>query len=100
MDEAVETLNKFSMNLAVKMGENLVGMQFADTLPSVMVKLIRGSAYGEDNLEVLTSRHLPRIGYFEIRNKSKEFFGIKVLRKGGDQRFEVPRPSYISGNIG
>ena len=89
-------IDRLSMLVAVRVGENL-GVQFDGARPSETVKLIRGSAYGEDNHPVLTSRSTPDMGYFEINNKSKEFFCIKLLRKGGDQKFEVPRPSYLSG---
>ena len=94
----VKALHRLSMLVAVKVGEN-VGVQFTDIHPSESLKLIRGSAYGEDKNTVQTSKPLPNMGYFEMVNKSKEFFCIKVLRKGGDQKFEVPRPSYIAGTV-
>ena len=97
-DVTVKALHRLSMLVAVKVGEN-VGVQFTDIHPSESIKLIRGSAYGEDKNAVLTSKPLPNLGYFEMVNKSKEFFCIKVLRKGGDQKFEVPRPSYIAGTV-
>ena len=89
-------IDRLSMLVAVRVGENL-GVQFDGSRPSDSVKLIRGSAYGEDDHPALTSRGAPEMGYFEINNKSKEFFCVKLLRKGGDQKFEVPRPSYLSG---
>ena len=94
----MKALHRLSMLVAVKVGEN-VGVQFTDIHPSESIKLIRGSAYGEDRNAVQTSKPLPNLGYFEMVNKSKEFFCIKVLRKGGDQKFEVPRPSYIAGTV-
>lgn len=90
-------LERLSMMVAVRVGEN-VGVQFAETQPSEQVYLTRGSAYGEDGHPILTEKDLPRKGYFELNNKSKEFCCVKVLRKGGDQRFEVPRPSYLAGS--
>ena len=93
----LSALDRLSMIVAVRVGEN-VGVQFAVTYPSESVKLHRGSAYGEDNNPISTSKAIPNSGYFEIVNKCKtEFFCVKLLRKGGDQKFEVPRPSYIAG---
>ena len=93
---AGNAIDRLSMLVAVRVGENM-GVQFDGARPSESVKLIRGSAYGEDDHPVLTSRGALDMGYFEINNKSKEFFCVKLLRKGGDQKFEVPRPSYLSG---
>ena len=93
---AGNAIDRLSMLVAVRVGENM-GIQFDGARPSESVKLIRGSAYGEDDHPVLTSRGALDMGYFEINNKSKEFFCVKLLRKGGDQKFEVPRPSYLSG---
>ena len=97
-ETAAKALHRLSMIVAVRVGET-VGVQFADVHPSESIKLSRGSAYGEDKHTVQTSKPIPKIGYFEMINKSKEFFCVKVLRKGGDQRFEVPRPSYIAGTL-
>jgi hypothetical protein len=96
--EAISALDKFGQFVAVKLGEN-IGVQFADTPPGEMIKLSRGSAYGEDNQQVKAVHKPGNMGYIEILNKSSEFFCVKVLRKGGDQKFEVPRPSYIAGYI-
>jgi hypothetical protein len=95
-NSASNALERLSMMVAVRVGEN-VGIQFGETQPSEQVHLTRGSAYGEDGHPVLTEKELPRKGYFELNNKSKEFCCVKVLRKGGDQKFEVPRPSYLAG---
>ena len=95
-NSTTNALERLSMMVAVRVGEN-VGVQFADTHPSEQVHLTRGSAYGEDGHPTLTEKDLPLTGYFELNNKSKEFCCVKVLRKGGDQRFEVPRPSYLAG---
>jgi hypothetical protein len=93
--ETISALDKFGQFVAVKLGEN-IGIQFADTPPGQMIKLSRGSAYGEDNQQITTAHKPGCMGYIEILNKSDEFFCVKVLRKGGDQKFEVPRPSYIA----
>ena len=93
---AGNAIDRLSMLVAVRVGENM-GVQFDGARPSESIKLIRGSAYGEDDHPVLTSRGALDMGYFEINNKSREFFCVKLLRKGGDQKFEVPRPSYLSG---
>jgi hypothetical protein len=87
---------QLTMRVAVKVGE-VMGVKFADVPPATLVRLVRGSAYGEDGGPRLTKKAPPLSGYFEIFNKSREFFCIKVLIDGGDQKFEVPRPSYVAG---
>ena len=91
-------LDRLSMLVAVRMGEN-VGVVFTENPPAESVYLTRGSAYGEDGNPILTGKPIPNRGYFEIVNKSKEFCCVKVLRKGGQQMFEIPRPSYLAGLI-
>jgi hypothetical protein len=88
--------DKLGMRMAVKVGEAM-GVNFAEVPPAVAVRLTRGSIYGEDGRPPLTKKSPPLSGYFEIFNKSNEFFCVKVLLGGGDQKFEVPRPSYTAG---
>lgn len=63
-----------------------------------VMKLLRGSAYPDDKRQS-TSKSLPSSGYFELMNKSDTFCGIKVLKKGNSNKFEIPRPSYFAGKI-
>lgn len=66
--------------------------------PSVPIDLKRGSKYGEDgsNVDASILAALPTQGYFELKNKSREFCAIKLLKVGGDRLWEIARPSYIS----
>lgn len=65
--------------------------------PSHAITLSRGEKYKN-----IPSTDVPSSGYLEFINKSSENMGgnniccVKVLCGGGDTKFEVPRPSYIS----
>lgn len=62
---------------------------------SSTLSLIYGSAFPENREK--SSKALPTSGYFEFFNKSSTFCCIKVLRKGVNTKFEIPRPSYKAG---
>lgn len=78
-----------------RLGETF-GMQHG-TPPSTALPLSRGSKYGEDGRLVSHISPIPQSGYCEVRNKSEEVCCVKVILKGGNELFEVPRPSYMAG---
>jgi len=92
-------VDKFMDKAAAKVSETFrLPVSPSSGSPTNSLTLIRGSAYPDDKKQS-TSKSLPSSGYFEIMNKSESFCAIKVLRKGINSKFEVPRPSYMAGTI-
>jgi hypothetical protein len=89
-------IEKLHSKIASKFEENL---RHENEPKPMSVKLSYGSFFGEDNKNRIPSRasNVPSSGYFEIHNKSIEYFCVKVLIFDGDVTSEVPRPSFLSG---
>lgn len=104
LDKEIESgttsnFEKFQQKIAAKVGE-AVGIVGEIKQGSKVLKLYRGSYYGENNMERKNgSRPIAVCGYFEIYNKSNEIFAVKLVVSGGNTRFEIPRPTYIAGII-
>jgi hypothetical protein len=64
---------------------------------SFTLSLTYGSAFPENQTKA--SKPPPSSGYFEFFNKSSTFCCIKVLKKGVNTKFEIPRPSYKAGEL-
>lgn len=76
--------------LATSIGDSLGVLAPGDDVNSIPVELTRGNMYGGGKGDTP-----PVAGYFELVNKSREMCCIKLLVRGGNPLFEVPRPSYL-----
>ena len=87
----LSNVEKIGQKMATSIGDSL-GLTEGkeDERPSASIALSRGAMYGGGK----GPGQPPRRGYFELTNKSKEVVCAKVLVKGGQPLFEVPRPSY------
>eukprot|EP01041_Mallomonas_annulata_P002577 gene2577-5031_t len=88
-------VDDIAMKVALKMG-GAIGANFNAFARAIPCPLNRYSIHGEDGRPAATKGPLPANGYLEIRNKSTEFFAVKVLFPGTNHKFEVPRPSYMA----
>ena len=76
--------------LATSIGDSLGVLAPGDEVNSISVELRRGSMYGGGRSDTP-----PVAGYFELINKSQEMCCVKLIQKGGNPIFEIPRPSYL-----
>ena len=75
--------------LATSIGDKL-GILGAENVNSAPIELQRGAIFvgGKSGADA------PLAGYFELCNKSSEMIAVKLLVRGGNSVFEIPRPSY------
>jgi len=79
-------LDKIATHLA-----DQLGLSESDEQPSLSLELTRGAMFGGG-----LPGHPPIRGYWEFTNKSSECVCVKLLVKGGNPVFEVPRPTYVA----
>lgn len=95
VDDIEVTLKKVG-KMANKVANSL-GIQVSDLQPSIPLILHRKKKYDDNKAGNSDAIHPPTSGYFEFTNKSTAVCCIKVLKSGGNRKFEVPRPSYYAG---
>ncbi len=102
LEEAVNQLGDVGESTASnRRGSSLFSSkaQVSDPLTLLAsLPLKRGSYYGENHMmKKAGSKPLAVSGYFEIFNKSREIFALKVLRNDEcNSKFEIPRPSFLA----
>lgn len=95
-------LKKRGQDIEKKMNK-MIGAVFeapsSGSPPAVPIQLLRGNGFAAiTDSDARSEVNLPANGYFEFVNKSGVFCCVKLLISTShqQQKFEIPRPSYIS----